>query len=50
MTASTLLSIHNIHFLHERTRECRQAIIEGRFRQLFDTMASRYAITERFSK
>lgn len=36
MSASTLLSIHNIHFLHEETKACREAILEGRFRELFE--------------
>jgi queuine tRNA-ribosyltransferase len=31
MTAATLLSIHNIHFLHEVARSCRQAILAGAF-------------------
>jgi len=35
MTAATLLSIHNIQFLHEQTRACRNAILEGRFKEYF---------------
>jgi queuine tRNA-ribosyltransferase len=35
MTASTLLSIHNIHFLHKETKACRDAILEGRFKEYF---------------
>ena len=35
MTASTLLSIHNIHFLHEEAKACRDAILEGRFKEYF---------------
>ena len=36
MLGSTLLSIHNIHFLHTETNACRQAILEGRFREHFE--------------
>jgi queuine tRNA-ribosyltransferase len=36
MAAATLLSIHNIHHLHEQTRACRQAILDGSFRQFFE--------------
>ncbi|MBX9687954.1 MAG: tRNA guanosine(34) transglycosylase Tgt [Candidatus Obscuribacterales bacterium] len=35
MTASTLLSIHNIHFLHQESKACRLAILEGRFQEYF---------------
>lgn len=35
MTASTLLSIHNIHYLHKETSACRNAILEGRFKDYF---------------
>jgi queuine tRNA-ribosyltransferase len=40
MTASTLLSIHNIYFLHAQTRACRQAILEGRFKAHFEHIQS----------
>jgi queuine tRNA-ribosyltransferase len=36
MTASTLLSIHNIHYLHEKTAAARQALLEGRFKQYYE--------------
>lgn len=42
MTAGTLLSIHNIHFLINIARQCRQAIIEGRFQQVFEEYQARY--------
>lgn len=38
MTAAPLLSIHNIHFLHEHALACRKAILEGRFRQYFESV------------
>ncbi len=44
MTASTLLSIHNISFLVSIAKKCRQAIIAGNFRQLFEEY------TEQFQK
>jgi queuine tRNA-ribosyltransferase len=50
ITSASLLAIHNIHFLHERTSECRNAIMEGKFRNLFDNIASRFAISERFQR
>jgi queuine tRNA-ribosyltransferase len=36
MTASTLLSIHNIHFLHQVASACRKAILEGSFKELME--------------
>jgi len=35
-TGGTLLSIHNVSFLLTVAQECRKAIIEGTFRQLFE--------------
>ncbi len=35
MAAATLLSIHNIVYLHKKTRECRQAILAGDFKAYF---------------
>lgn len=35
MTAATLLSIHNISFLHKEAKACRQAILEDRFQEHF---------------
>lgn len=35
MSASTLLSIHNIHFLHEQASRARQAILNGCFEEYF---------------
>lgn len=43
MSGATLLSIHNIHFLHEQARACRNAILAGRFRQHFEQMVSLYS-------
>lgn len=34
----TLLSIHNIHFLHDQARACRQAILNGTFRQHYEKL------------
>jgi queuine tRNA-ribosyltransferase len=45
MTASTLLSIHNITFLHKQTKACRDAIIEGRFKEYFETQVQQRATT-----
>ena len=39
MTSSTLLSIHNIHYLIQAAGACRQAILEGRFREYFESSA-----------
>lgn len=36
MTAATLLSIHNTHHLLKESTDCRQAIIDGRFREYFE--------------
>ena len=36
MAAATLLSIHNIVYLHKKTRECRQAILDGNFKEYFE--------------
>ncbi len=36
ISAATLLSLHNIHFLHQETIECRQAILEDRFKEFFE--------------
>lgn len=36
MTASTLLSIHNIHFLHAEAKACREAILAGKFQEHFE--------------
>lgn len=36
MTAATLLSIHNIHHLHQQTKACRQALLAGTFREFFE--------------
>lgn len=41
MTASTLLSIHNIQFLHDETRSARSAILEGRFQEYFEEKSRR---------
>lgn len=41
MTASTLLSIHNIYYLHEQTKGCRDAILEGKFKEYFEEMANK---------
>lgn len=35
MTASTLLSIHNITFLHKQAETCRKAILDGNFKEYF---------------
>lgn len=42
MTASTLLSIHNINFLVTIAKKCRQAIMDGSFRQLFEEYSLQY--------
>lgn len=36
-TAATLLSIHNIQFLVEFSQKCRQAILEDRFEEFYET-------------
>lgn len=38
MTAATLLSIHNISFLHDQAKLCRQAILEGKFFAHYEQM------------
>ncbi len=43
MTASTLLSIHNIQFLHKQTADCREAILNGSFKEHFLKLKSRYS-------
>jgi len=40
MSGATLLSIHNITYLTEQARASRQAILEGRFRQFFESQLS----------
>lgn len=40
MSASSLLSIHNIFYLSEEASACRQAIIDGRFREHFESKIS----------
>ena len=42
MTASTLLSIHNLTFLLDIAKKCRQAIIDGNFRQLFEEYSEKF--------
>jgi queuine tRNA-ribosyltransferase len=44
MTASTLLSIHNIHFLHEVASACRQAILQGSFREFMQEAMRKQAV------
>lgn len=39
MTAATLLSIHNIRYLHLQTMAARQAILDGRFREYYEEIA-----------
>lgn len=36
MTVASLLSIHNIHHLHQQASACRTAILENRFREHFE--------------
>jgi len=50
MTAGTLLSIHNISFLIAITRKCRQAIIDGKFKELFEHYAKEYQQQENLSE
>ncbi len=38
MTGATLLSIHNIHYLHQQAAACRKAILEGRFQEHFRSL------------
>lgn len=42
IAGATLLSIHNIHYLMEQTRLCRQAILNGNFRELFEKHANQH--------
>ncbi|MCA9815852.1 MAG: tRNA-guanine transglycosylase, partial [Cyanobacteria bacterium HKST-UBA01] len=35
MSGATLISIHNVRFLIRQAQLCRQAIIEGRFKEYF---------------
>ena len=39
-TGGTLLSIHNIFYLISLTQKCRQAIIDGTFRELFEQLSA----------
>lgn len=41
MTAATLLSIHNIHYLHMEAASARRAILNGTFRSEFEQRAER---------
>ncbi|MBX9571654.1 MAG: tRNA guanosine(34) transglycosylase Tgt [Candidatus Obscuribacterales bacterium] len=36
MLGCILLAMHNIYYLHQETLACRQAILEGRFRQYYE--------------
>lgn len=36
ITAYSLLSIHNLHHLHQQAKQCRNAILEGRFKEYFE--------------
>ncbi|MBX9721344.1 MAG: queuine tRNA-ribosyltransferase family protein, partial [Candidatus Obscuribacterales bacterium] len=36
MTSGSLLSLHNIFFLHQEAKACRQAILDGRFKEYFE--------------
>lgn len=45
MSSSILLSIHNIHFLHQIALECRKAILEGRFQDYMEEARIKYATT-----
>ena len=47
MTAATLLSIHNIHYLHEQTRACRQSILDGRFQDYFEQVQTKHLASQR---
>ena len=42
MTSGSLLSIHNLTFLISVAQQCRQAIINGTFRELFDQFYEQY--------
>lgn len=44
MTASTLLSIHNIYFLHKQADACRQAILNGTFPDYFQAQADKHCL------
>jgi queuine tRNA-ribosyltransferase len=46
MSAATLLSIHNIHYLHEQTRACRKAILDGTFRDYFEQIQRARSVQE----
>ena len=35
-SSGTLLSLHNIHFLHKEANACRQAILDGVFKEYFE--------------
>jgi queuine tRNA-ribosyltransferase len=39
-SAGTLLALHNIHFLHKEASACRQAILDGVFKEYFDEKSS----------
>lgn len=38
MTGGNLLSIHNVTYLISETQKCRQAILQGRFKEYFETI------------
>ncbi len=46
MTAATLMSIHNIAFLVDIAKKCRQAIIDGNFEKLFKSYQQQYQSEE----
>ena len=39
-SAGTLLALHNIHFLHKEASACRQAILDGVFKEYFEEKSS----------
>lgn len=45
MTGATLLSIHNITYLLKQAIACREAILEGRFKDYFKQITSRQELT-----
>jgi queuine tRNA-ribosyltransferase len=46
MAGAILLSIHNVHYLINEAQACRQAILEGRFKEYFSRWISTHELLE----
>jgi queuine tRNA-ribosyltransferase len=46
MTAGSLLAIHNVSYLITETKKCRQAILQGKFKEYFEKVGASVQSTE----